>query len=129
MTERGILVNGLEVWAEAKRAGAGIRVTLWAEPSELTRRYDQEFRAGLDSYLAAAERGEHHGREFPQTGAEAFMRGVTLRGLDGMAPHSVISEAGGSEHPWAIIYRSPSWQPTEVLLAGAGVVLQVAVEE
>jgi len=127
--ERGTLVNGLEVRAEAKREGAGIRVTLWSEPSELTRRYDQDFRADLDDYLAAAERGEHHDREFPKTGAEAFMRGVTLRGLDGMAPHTVVSEAGGSEHPWAIIYRSPSWQPPEVLLAGSGVVLHVAVED
>lgn len=129
MTERGTLVNGLEVRAAAKREGSGIRVTLWAEPSELTQAYDRGFRANLDDYLAAAERGEHRGEEFPKTGAEALMSGVTLRGLDGVAaPNSVTSEAGGSEHPWQIVYRSPSWQPAEVLLAGAGIALHVAVE-
>lgn len=130
MTERGTLVNGLEVQAVARREGSGIRVVLWAEPSELTREYDRVFRADLDDYLLSAERGEHVGRTFPLTGAEAMMTGVTLRGIDGMAPqHSVTSEAGGSDHPWRIVYRSPIWQPAEVLLAGAGIALHVTVED
>ena len=129
MTLTGTLADGLEVAVTAKRTDAGLEVTLGAEPSDLTRAHDLRFEAELTDYLAAAERGEHAERAFPDTGAETLMRGLELRHADGrMAPHSVTGAFGGSETPWRVVFRSPDWQPAEVLIVGEGIALHVPVE-
>lgn len=129
MTLTETLDSGLEVHVSAKRVGSGLAVTVWAEPSELTRAYDARFQSDLDKYLAAAERGEHVDMAFPDTGAESMLIGLELRQADGrMAPHSVTRQLGGSEMPWRSVYQSPDWQPTEVLIAGQGIAIRVPVE-